>query len=70
MSAVHRHRKSEAAWRTQYGNAAGIGAAHNAFHGQCDATGAHVLVAVCACGANLIVCPAGGDRPERRKWLA
>ena len=72
MSAVHRHRKSEAAWRTQYGEAAGYGAKHafHAFHALCDATGAHVVVAVCACGANLIVCPAGGNRPERRKWQA
>ena len=70
QSLAHTHRKNEAAWRTQYGDAAGYGAAQTAFHGDCDATGAHVVVAVCACGANLIVCPAGGNRPERRKWQA
>jgi len=67
---THTHRKNDAAWRTQFGNEwAGVGAAHLAFHGQCDVTGAHVLVGVCTCGAHLVVCPSGADRPERRKWL-
>ena len=72
LTTTHTHRKSAVAWRIQYGNAAGIGdASQNAFHGRCDVSGAHVRVAVCACGASLLVCPAnGGNRPERRKWVA
>ena len=70
LTATHAHRKSDAAWRIQYGDAAGYGAAQIAFHGDCDVTGTHVLVAICACGASLVVCPAGGNRPERRKWQA
>ena len=67
---THKHRKSDAAWRAQFGDAAGFGASQNSFHGECYATGAHVVTAVCRCGAHLVVCPAGAYRIERRKWQA